>query len=138
MRPIASVIAVSLALAAFGASAQAVRTERNISAGLASQIAVEAVNACNANGYAVAATVVDRAGVVRAVVRGDNADPLGTMGGGDNGGRRYAIELYAQAYNALNHLNAVNFSGVVGSPFFGTATSAAPPRRVELGARLNF
>ena len=72
------------------------------------------------------------------VVRGDSADPLGSMGGGDNGGKRYAIELYAQAYNALNHFNASNFSGVVGSPFFGTATSAAPARRVELGARLNF
>ena len=75
MRLIASALAASLVLAATAASAQAVRTERNISAGLASQIAVEAVNACNANGYAVAATVVDRAGVVRAVVRGDNAGP---------------------------------------------------------------
>jgi hypothetical protein len=72
------------------------------------------------------------------VVRGDSADPLGSMSGGDSGGKRYAIELYAQAYNALNHFNAANFSGVVGSPFFGTATSAAPARRVELGARLNF
>ena len=33
---------------------------------------------------------------------------------------------------------ALNFSGVVGSPFFGQATSAAAPRRVELGARLTF
>jgi hypothetical protein len=72
------------------------------------------------------------------VVRGDSADPLSSMSGGDNGGKRYAIELYAQAYNALNHLNALNFSGVVGSPFFGTATSATAPRRIELGARLNF
>ena len=38
----------------------------------------------------------------------------------------------------LNHFNALNFSGVVGSPFFGQPTSAAAPRRVELGARLNF
>ena len=73
------------------------------------------------------------------VVRGDNADPLGSMGGGiDGAGKRYAVELYAQAYNALNHFNALNFSGVVGSPFFGQATSAGAPRRVELGARLNF
>ena len=61
------------------------------------------------------------------------------MGGGiDGAGKRYAVELYAQAYNALNHFNALNFSGVVGSPFFGQATSAGAPRRVELGARLNF
>jgi uncharacterized protein GlcG (DUF336 family) len=75
MRRIASVFAVSLTLAGFGANAQAVRTEHNISLALASQIAIEAVNACNANGYAVTATVVDRAGVVRAVMRGDNAGP---------------------------------------------------------------
>ena len=72
------------------------------------------------------------------IVRGDNADPLGAMGGMDGGSKRYSIELYAQAYNALNHFNALNFSGVVGSPFFGQATSAGTPRRVELGARLNF
>jgi hypothetical protein len=72
------------------------------------------------------------------IVRGDNADPLGSMGGADGGGKRYAVELYAQAYNALNHFNALNFSGVVGSPFFGQPTSAAAPRRIELGARLNF
>ena len=72
------------------------------------------------------------------VVRGDNADPLGAMGGMDGSGKRYALELYAQAYNVLNHVNALNFSGVVGSPFFGQATSAAAPRRIELGARLTF
>jgi uncharacterized protein GlcG (DUF336 family) len=75
MRLIASVLAASLALAAVGAHAQAVRSERNISLGLAGQIATEAVNACAANGYAVAATVVDRAGTVRAVMRADNAGP---------------------------------------------------------------
>jgi hypothetical protein len=72
------------------------------------------------------------------LVRGDNADPLGAMGGMDAAGKRYGLELYAQAYNALNHFNALNFSGVVGSPFFGQPTSAAAPRRVELGARLTF
>ena len=51
---------------------------------------------------------------------------------------RYSIELYVQLFNALNHFNAVNFSGVLTSPFFGRATSAAPPRRAEIGARLNF
>ncbi|MGH9140901.1 MAG: carboxypeptidase regulatory-like domain-containing protein [Vicinamibacterales bacterium] len=72
------------------------------------------------------------------VVRGDSADPLSGMGGMDGAGKRYALELYAQAYNALNHFNAVNFSGVVGSPFFGQPTSAAAPRRVELGGRMRF
>jgi uncharacterized protein GlcG (DUF336 family) len=75
LRLIASALAASLAFAAVGAHAQAVRSERNISLGLASQIATEAVAACAANGYAVAATVVDRAGTVRAVMRADNAGP---------------------------------------------------------------
>jgi hypothetical protein len=30
------------------------------------------------------------------------------------------------------------FSGVQTSPFFGQATSAQSPRRMELGLRLNF
>ena len=72
------------------------------------------------------------------IVRGDSADPLSGMGGMDSAGKRYGLELYAQAYNALNHFNALNFSGVVGSPFFGQPTSAAAPRRVEVGARLSF
>ena len=75
MRLIASTLAATLALGAFGVQAQAVRSERNITLALASQIASEAVNACAANGYAVAATVVDRAGTVRAVMRADNAGP---------------------------------------------------------------
>ncbi len=65
-----------IALAACGAaSAQTVRTERNISLDLANQIAAATVAACSANGHAVAATVVDRAGSVRAVQRADNAGP---------------------------------------------------------------
>jgi len=56
-------------------AASAVRTEKNIWLALANQIAAEAVAACAANGYNVAATVVDRAGTVRAVQRADNAGP---------------------------------------------------------------
>ena len=52
-----------------------VRTERNISLALANEIAGATVAACSANGYAVTATVVDRAGGVRAVQRADNAGP---------------------------------------------------------------
>ena len=72
------------------------------------------------------------------VVRGDNADPLSGMGGVGGANQRYSLELYAQAYNALNHFNALNFGGVLTSPFFGQPTSAAAPRRVEIGARLTF
>ena len=71
--------AVAVLLAASAVQAQtpapAVRTEKNMSLALANQIAAEAVAACAANGYNVAATVVDRAGTVRAVQRADNAGP---------------------------------------------------------------
>jgi uncharacterized protein GlcG (DUF336 family) len=75
MRKLVQASALVLSLAAAAAQAQAVRTERNISLDLANQIAGATVAACTANGYAVAATVVDRAGVVRAVQRADNAGP---------------------------------------------------------------
>ena len=70
-----SSIALTLSLAAAAAGAQGVRTEKNISLELANQIAAASVAACAANGYNVAATVVDRAGVVKAVQRVDNAGP---------------------------------------------------------------
>ena len=70
-----SAIALTLSLAAAAASAQGVRTEKNISLELANQLAAASVAACATNGYNVAATVVDRAGVVKAVQRADNAGP---------------------------------------------------------------
>jgi len=72
------------------------------------------------------------------IVRGDNADPLGGMGGLDGQNKRYIVELYAQSYNTLNRVNALNFSGVLSSPFFGQSTSAAPARRIEVGTRFSF
>lgn len=62
-------------LVATAAQAQAVRTERNISLALANQIAAATVASCTSAGYAVTATVVDRAGGIRAVQRADNAGP---------------------------------------------------------------
>jgi uncharacterized protein GlcG (DUF336 family) len=70
----AAAIAFTLVTAAT-ANAQAVRTERNMSLELANQIASATVASCTAGGYAVTATVVDRAGTVRAVQRADNAGP---------------------------------------------------------------
>jgi uncharacterized protein GlcG (DUF336 family) len=67
--------ALILSTAVGAASAQAVRTERNMSMDLANQIASAAVASCTASGYNVTATVVDRAGSVRAVQRADNAGP---------------------------------------------------------------
>ena len=68
-------IAAALLAAASLTQAQAVRSERNMSLELASQIAAATVAACQANGYAVTAAVVDRAGSVRALMRADNAGP---------------------------------------------------------------
>ena len=68
-------VAAALVTAASLAQAQAVRSEKNMSLELASQIAAASVAACQANGYAVAAAVVDRGGSVRALLRADNAGP---------------------------------------------------------------
>jgi uncharacterized protein GlcG (DUF336 family) len=75
MKSISRIAIALLSLAAVSANAQAVRTERNISLELANQLAAHTVAACSAGGYAVAVTVVDRAGTVRAVQRADNAGP---------------------------------------------------------------
>ncbi len=66
---------------------------------------------------------------------GDGAAPPSLPGAAT---KKYRLEFYAQAFNLLNHANLGAFSGVETSPFFGQATSAQPPRRMELGMRLNF
>lgn len=65
----------STIIIATAAQAQAVRTERNISLEFANQIALAGVAACQEKGYAVAVTVVDRAGTIKAALRADNAGP---------------------------------------------------------------
>ena len=75
MRHIIKISALAVTLVAAAANAQVVRTEKNMSLELANQIASASVAACAVTGYAVAATVVDRAGTVRAVQRADNAGP---------------------------------------------------------------
>jgi uncharacterized protein GlcG (DUF336 family) len=74
-QPRASFTALVLCCAGVATHAQPVRTERNMSLELANQIAAAAVATCTTNGYAVTATVVDRAGSVRAIQRADNAGP---------------------------------------------------------------
>ncbi|MGH8617256.1 MAG: GlcG/HbpS family heme-binding protein [Burkholderiales bacterium] len=73
MKNLAKLALIAAAVTSSLAHAQAVRTEKNISLELANQIAAAGVAACQANGYAVAVTVVDRAGITRAVHRADNA-----------------------------------------------------------------
>lgn len=71
------IFAVAAVFVVAGAQAQApaVRSERNLSLDLANQIASASVAACQDKGYAVTATVVDRAASVRAVQRADHAGP---------------------------------------------------------------
>jgi hypothetical protein len=62
-------------------------------------------------------------------------------GGGNNSGNNaglFRFEIFARASNVLNLVNPQNFSGVITSPFFGRATSAAAPRRLILGMRAFF
>ena len=51
---------------------------------------------------------------------------------------RYRLDLYAQAFNLLNTTNLNGFVGNLQSPYFGTATSAAAARRIEIGASISF
>jgi len=66
--------AAALALVPAAAGAQVLQ-ERNISMALAQEIAQGAIAACAAKNFAVTATVVDRSGLVRAVLRADRAGP---------------------------------------------------------------
>ncbi|MBA3242271.1 MAG: TonB-dependent receptor [Acidobacteria bacterium] len=52
--------------------------------------------------------------------------------------KRWRINLYLQAFNLLNHVNLINYTGVMTSPFFGQATAAPPGRRIETGMRFSF
>jgi hypothetical protein len=88
-------------------------------------------------GFGGAATAGPGGPQIRIIRGGGDTNPLADMPSGENS-KRYAIELYAQAFNLLNHVNATTFSGVLTSPFFGQATAAAPPRRLEIGVRLSF
>jgi hypothetical protein len=60
------------------------------------------------------------------------------FGGGDPANQRFSVEFYVQAFNVLNRINYLNFSGNLQSPFFGLPTSAAQARRVEVGTQFRF
>ena len=65
----------SLAWAPQLGHAQGVVTERNISASLAAEAVAAAVEACAGRGFRVTAAVVDRSGVLKALLRADGAGP---------------------------------------------------------------
>jgi len=90
----------------------------------------------------------DTAGPGPRTIRVRGGGPRGGGGGGggpimmggppEPGEGRFRIELYAQAYNLFNRANYTRFSGNLQSPFFGEPTSAAPPRRMEVGVMFGF
>jgi hypothetical protein len=80
-----------------------------------------------------------------ALQRGPGGGPGG--GGGEGGPQmvvmegsnsRYRLDLYVSAQNLFNRANYNAFVGNLQSVYFGTATSAAPPRRLEVGATISF
>jgi hypothetical protein len=48
------------------------------------------------------------------------------------------VGFSAGAFNLLNHVNGGGIDPVENTPSFGQITSAAPPRRIQLGMRLEF
>ena len=68
---------------------------------------------------------------------GGPSDSMGTFSGGADE-KRWRFELFVAATNIFNNVNLLGYSGVMTSPFFLQPTSAAPPRRIELGARFGF
>ena len=69
----AAVVVALTALATLPASAQGLITKKRLSAALAMEAVMEAVEVCKKAGYAVTAIVVDNEGVRQAVLRGDGA-----------------------------------------------------------------
>ncbi len=59
-------------------------------------------------------------------------------GGFGNANQRFTVEVFLSANNVLNRVNYLNFVGSQASPLFGRATSAAQPRRLELGMNFRF
>lgn len=83
---------------------------------------------------------------------GGASNQRGPGGGGPGGGggdgpqmivmegtnAKYRLDLYVNFQNLFNNVNYSAFVGNLLSPFYGTATSAGPPRRVEIGASIGF
>ncbi len=56
----------------------------------------------------------------------------------EGGNQKYRLDLFVNIQNAFNNVNYNAFVGNQLSSFFGTATSAGAPRRVEIGASFGF
>ncbi len=72
----------------------------------------------------------------RRVAGGDGDGP--TMMTMEQSAQRFRVDVYAQAFNVFNRSNLQNFVGNRQSPFFGRATAAGAPRRIEVGLGFAF
>jgi uncharacterized protein GlcG (DUF336 family) len=70
-----TVLVFATALFTASALGQAVRIEKNISVALASEAATAALQFCTQKGWKASVAVVDRAGNLKAFLRGDGAGP---------------------------------------------------------------
>ena len=64
------------------------------------------------------------------------------LGGGTPGAApvqaRYRLNVFTNINNLTDHDNYIGYSGVRSSPFYLQPTSAANPRRVDVGMNLTF
>ncbi len=60
------------------------------------------------------------------------------MGFGGNEGSRYSITLQLRVTNVFNRVNFGNYSGTLGSAFFGIPSSASAARQLDMNVRFNF
>lgn len=56
----------------------------------------------------------------------------------DSPGRKLTLDTAAEAFNLFNRTNFGNYVGNLQSPFFGRATSASDPRRLQFSVRFRF
>jgi hypothetical protein len=90
-------------------------------------------------GFGKRAPASQPAGIdTRRMRREGERDPLGALGNLGPQEHRVRIEFFTQVFNVANRVNHVGYRGVMTSPFFGHPTGALPPRRVELGVRMDF
>jgi hypothetical protein len=57
---------------------------------------------------------------------------------GVSGDGRFNVQLSAQVSNLFNRVNYGQYSGVLGSPYFGQSSNAAAARQLELNLRFSF
>lgn len=60
------------------------------------------------------------------------------MGFGGAESSRYSLTIQLRVTNVFNRVNFGNYSGTLGSAFFGIPSSASAARAMDLNLRFNF